>query len=118
MDVICPNCFSSQMVKQGIDKGRQRYGCKKCRYKTVHPLTPDDAVILKENVKLAKKNQSYQDLNRIERKAFREYARIENAVGAYNKELVKIFKENNLSKLTKQHKQKSKLVSYNLVICI
>ena len=97
MDVICPNCFSRQMVKQGLDKGRQRYGCKKCRYKTVHPLSPDDAEILKENVKLAKQKQSLQDLNRVERKTFREYARIENAVGAYNKELVKIFNENKLS---------------------
>ena len=106
MDVICPNCFSRQMVKQGLDKGRQRYGCKKCRYKTVHPLSPDDTEILKENVKLAKQKQSLQDLNRVERKTFREYARIENAVGAYNKELVKIFNENKLSKLTKKHKSK------------
>ena len=107
MGLICPNCFSSQVVKQGFDKEKQRYGCKKCRYKTVHPLSPDDAVILKENVRLAKQKQSAQDLNRIERKAFREFARIENAVGKYNKELVKIFKDNNLSKLTKKHKSKN-----------
>tara|TARA_R100000781_G_scaffold58773_2_gene37761 strand:+ start:1628 stop:2824 length:1197 start_codon:yes stop_codon:yes gene_type:complete len=110
MDLICPNCFSSQIVKQGFEKEKQRYGCKKCRYKTVHPLSPDDAVILKENVRLAKQKQSAQDLNRIERKAFREFARIENAVGKYNEELVKIFKDNNLSKLTKKHKSKNSAV--------
>ena len=95
MGLVCPNCFSSQVVKQGFDKEKQRYGCNKCRYKTIHPLTPDDAVILKENVRLAKQKQSAQDLNRIERKSFREFARIENAVGKYNEELVKIFKDNN-----------------------
>ena len=107
MGLVCPNCLSSQLVKQGFEKEKQRYGCKKCRYKTVHPLSPDDVIILKENVRLAKQKQSAQDLNRIERKGFREYARIENAVGKYNEELVKIFKDNNLSKLTKKHKRKT-----------
>ena len=104
MDLICPNCFSSQLIKQGWESDKQRYGCKKCKHKTVYPLSPDDAEILKENVKLAKQKQSYQDINRIERKAFREYARIENAIGRYNEELIQIFEKNNLSKLTKKHK--------------
>ena len=73
-------------------------------------MNPDDAEILKENVKLAKQKQSYQDINRIERKAFREYARLENAVSKYNKELVEIFDNYKLSKLTSSHKENSKAV--------
>ena len=110
MDLVCPNCLSKQLRKEGFSKGRQRYLCKKCRHKSVNPLSSDDANILKENVKLAKQKQSFQDINRIERKAFREYARIENACSEYNKELVKIFENNNLSKLTKTHKENNKAV--------
>ena len=110
MDLLCPNCLSKQLRKEGFSKGRQRYLCKKCRHKSVNPLSSDDANILKENVKLAKQKQSFQDINRIERKAFREYARIENACSEYNKELVKIFENNNLSKLTKTHKENNKAV--------
>jgi len=45
-------------------------------------------------VKLAKQKQKLQDTNRIERKSFRESARIENAVEALNEELIKILKKN------------------------
>ena len=110
MDLVCPNCFHTNMIKQGWENNRQRYGCKKCLHKTVYPLTSDDAEILKENVKLAKQKQSYQDINRIERKTFREYARIENAVGKYNEELVGIFDKHKLSELTKTHKRTSSAV--------
>lgn len=47
-----------------------------------------DHQIVEENVKLAKQKQASQDINRIERKSFREYARIENAVAEFGKALV------------------------------
>jgi len=47
-----------------------------------------DKEIVLENVKLAKGKQKGQDLNRIERKSFREDARIENAVAEFGKALV------------------------------
>lgn len=53
-----------------------------------------DNEIIEENVKIAKQKQRYQDSNRIERKSFREYARVENAVSEYVKELVGVFDEN------------------------
>lgn len=31
-EIICPKCKSNQIVKSGIVKQRQRYGCKKCAY--------------------------------------------------------------------------------------
>ena len=112
MDFVCPNCFSKQITKQGFDckTGKQRYGCKQCRTKTVHILHSEDVEIIHSNVKLAKQKQSYQDLNRIERKTFREYARVENAIAEYNKKLVKIFDNYKLSTLTKSHKRTSKAV--------
>ena len=108
MELVCPNCFSLQLGKEGWHRGRQRYKCKKCNHKTIYPLSPDDADILRANVKLAKQKQSIQDVNRIERKSFREYARIENAISEYNNKLQEIFDNYKLSKLTKSHKQKSK----------
>lgn len=52
----------------------------------------------RENAKLLKKSQKYQDINRIERKAARGNIQLENAVAEYNKELVEIFKTYSLPK--------------------
>ncbi len=46
-----------------------------------------DRELLQFNVRLAKARQAQADTNRIERKAFREHARVENAVAAYTREL-------------------------------
>ena len=110
MGLICPVCFSKQLRKDGWVHEKQRWLCKKCMGKTICPLNSDDAEILTENVKLAKQKQSYQDLNRIERKTFREYARVENAVAVYSKQLAKIFDKYELNKLTKSHKRTSSAV--------
>ena len=47
-----------------------------------------DDELLSENVRLAKQGQKYSDINRIERKAFRDSVRIENAVTAYNESIL------------------------------
>ena len=70
-----------------------------------------DKEIVEENVKLAKQKQRAQDLNRIANKSFREYAREENALVEYNKELIKVLKENSLDvKLTKHKTKKGSVV--------
>ena len=85
--MICPLCYSDELVKKGFDyKGEQRYQCKDCGHRPTHPLGDMDVVI--ENVKAKKQVQKYQDTNRIERKAFREHARIENAYAEFTKELI------------------------------
>jgi len=61
--------------------------------------------MLLENVKLAKERQHYMDSNRIERKTFRNYARIENAISEYNKELIKVIKENNMECGAVEHRK-------------
>jgi predicted phosphodiesterase len=106
--MFCPNCRSSKLIKSGYDCDKQRFQCKVCGRKTVNPI--EDLELVEENVKLAKQKQSIQDLNRIERKSFREYARIENAVAKYTKRLSQIFDKNKLTAYTKKHKEDSKAV--------
>ena len=75
----------------------------------VHYLIADKDIVA-YNIKLAKQKQRYQDLNRIERKAFRENAREENALVEYNKHLIKLLKKHSLKTKTPKHKYKSKSV--------
>jgi len=82
--ISCPNCGSKDMIKKSRQKNydgsyKQRYKCKECGVQTVNP-TLNDVEVVRENIKLAKQKQSAQDVNRIERKAFREHARYENAI--------------------------------------
>jgi len=49
-----------------------------------------DAEIVTSNIKLAKKAQKFQDMNRIERKSFRESARVVNALEEYNNKLCRV----------------------------
>jgi hypothetical protein len=59
--------------------------------------------VVRFNVKLAKQKQRFQDSNRVERKAFREHARVENAVTELNKELIEVLKANALDDFTISH---------------
>ena len=47
-----------------------------------------DLEMLTETVRLAKKNQELMDQHRIKNKSFREHARVENAVTAYNQSIL------------------------------
>jgi predicted phosphodiesterase len=53
-----------------------------------------DKSLVEQNVRYQKQKQHMMDINRIERKSFREYARVENAVSEYAKELMRIFDDN------------------------
>ena len=116
IDIRCPepNCGSTNWVYQGYRKYKgeavksQQFKCKDCDKvftdKDILDQFPDlDLELLRENIRLAKRTQRFQDSNRIERKAFREYARLDNAVSEYNKELVNILGKYNLAKFTIQH---------------
>ena len=100
--IVCPKCYNHGMAKSGLADGKQRYLCKVCNFRTINVI--EDFDLLKENVRLSKQKQSAQDLNRIERKSFREHARVENAVSKYSKKLLKIFENNTLSKYVVKHK--------------
>ena len=106
--MFCPNCHSSKLIRCGFEKSKQRYECKVCNRKSVNPI--DNLELIQENVRLAKQKQSAQDINRIERKSFREYARVENAVTHYSQRLLQIFENYKLSKYTQKHKENNKSV--------
>jgi predicted phosphodiesterase len=57
-----------------------------------------DRELLGFNVRLAKQRQGLLDVQRIERKAFREHARIDNAVAAYTKELAALLRQRGFSR--------------------
>ena len=67
-----------------------------------------DKEVVETNVKLAKQKQKLQDTQRIERKSFREHARIENALEEYAKALTDQYKDYGES-LKKQLKSKPRL---------
>jgi predicted phosphodiesterase len=68
----------------------------------VHYLIADKDII-EYNIRLAKQKQKFQDLNRIERKSFREDSRQENALIEYNTEIIKLLKRESLkTKLSKK----------------
>ena len=94
MNPSCPIC-DKQMCKNGTKEGIQYYWCRDEDEHKHHwnELELKDVELIAENVNLKKQTQKFQDTNRIERKAFREYARIENAVTEYSKELVVLNKQ-------------------------
>tara|TARA_R100000278_G_scaffold123278_1_gene112659 strand:- start:10430 stop:11644 length:1215 start_codon:yes stop_codon:yes gene_type:complete len=110
--LVCPNCYHIGLAKKGkcANTGKQRYGCIKCGSRTIYPIWDADLDIVRENVRLSKQKQKAQDNNRIYNKAFREHARIENAVEEYTKELVALFEKNKLSKTTNKFEVNSKAV--------
>ena len=69
-----------------------------------------DKDIVDYNIKLAKQKQKFQDLNRIERKAFREGAREENALVEYNEALIKLLNKHSLEVKLKKTIHNSKAV--------
>ena len=77
----------------------------------IHYLIADKDII-EYNIRLAKQKQKFQDLNRIERKSFREDSRQENALIEYNTEIIKLLKRESLkTKLSKKkHDSESAIV--------
>jgi predicted phosphodiesterase len=67
-----------------------------------------DQEIVEYNVRLAKQKQKAQDINRIERKSFREHARLENALVEYNRDLIKLLKRHSFDTKVKIHKDDTK----------
>ena len=75
----------------------------------VHYLIADKEIV-QYNIRLAKQKQKFQDLNRIERKAFREGSRLENALVEYNDALIKLLQRNSLDVKLKKNKHDSEAV--------
>lgn len=66
-DLFCPKCQSTEHVKSGIIKGRQRYKCKQCSYYfTVQKLGKriDDYYVTKA-LQLYVEGVSYREIERL-----------------------------------------------------
>jgi predicted phosphodiesterase len=95
----CPKCDSRNIRANGDISYRKtekvfvrQIYCKDCGKYSRIKVNNTDVELLHENVRYQKQKQKFQDTNRIERKAFRENARIENAVEAYASEISQILK--------------------------
>lgn len=91
----CPDCTSNNVYNNGhvrFNKTKKVYTrqifCKDCNKFNTIEINNADVELLQETVRSRKQKQKFQDTNRIERKTWREHARIENAVEGYAKELV------------------------------
>ena len=114
LSIKCPKCGSSNWVYSGYRKEEdgtksQRFFCKDHRKEfrdvDILPQMPGvDIELLRENIRLAKQKVYFRDRNRIERKSFTEYARLDNATSDYSQELVKLLEKYNLAEFTIQHK--------------
>ncbi len=71
---------------------------------TIMDIGEDFEVVI-ENVRIAKQRQKFMDTNRVERKSFRNFARVENAVEELNSEILKVLNKHNLSQYTIVHRQ-------------
>ena len=110
--ISCPSCGSGDLIRHGKNDSKNpkdRWKCKNCSYKTVSPVLGEPDII-REGVKLAKQKQAHQDTNRIERKTFREYARLDNAVSIFSERLLEVLRENKFHKTIKSHPKKGKAV--------
>lgn len=63
---------------------------------TIKKLFQTDQELVEKTVKAEKQKQKYRDVNRVERKSFREHARVENAVSVYVKELKELLDQNKI----------------------
>ena len=95
--LICSKCGSNHLKKNGFQNGKQRYKCVDCGSQYTPIDTSDYVLMSKENVRLAKRSQKFQDKNRIENKSFRSIARIDNALIEYLDALHNIINDNKIT---------------------
>lgn len=81
--------LTRHIIAEYGDFGREQDSLRRSVSKMIQSTEPDKE-LLAENVRLAKDKQRLQDVQRIERKAFREQARVENAVSEFGKELANL----------------------------
>jgi predicted phosphodiesterase len=117
-------------MKHGTDKTCEYFGLAEStvktrviegrRYKRELCIEDPDKEIIEHNVILAKQKQKAQDKNRIANKSFREYARVENALTEYSKEILNVLKTNNelFKNFTKLHEYDSTKVNQAGIITL
>ncbi len=95
MILVCKDC-GREWNGSTWDRNDQSGKYYQCGYADCNskkrPIEEDEDIIT-ENVRISKKIQRLTDSNTKERKAFREHARVENALESYSAELLSLFKE-------------------------
>ena len=84
--------LTRHIVTEYGDFGREQDSLRRSVSKMIQATEPDKE-LLAENVRLAKDKQRLQDVQRIERKSFREQARVENAISEVGRTLVDTYKK-------------------------
>lgn len=84
------NAVANAIIKE---HGTFHYAGRESANRAIRGMIEDEDLVYM-NVRLAKEKQHQQDSNRIERKAFREYARVENAVSQYAQAILTELKNN------------------------
>lgn len=76
-----------------------------------------DAEVIETNVKLAFQKQKLQDVQRVERKSFREFARVNNVIEEMNEQILKLLTEQRgeLSSKIKVHKDVKEASGFSVV---
>ena len=94
-------------IRKNLDSGKLSVGYlwSRIRVKNYKQANTDT---VQEAVRQAKAKQRIMDINRMERNAFREYARTENAIAALNEELNKHLKKESMGINTVVHKPSKK----------
>lgn len=89
-------------------KAAKLLGVPRSTYRDIYEGFIDaiDSDLIEQNVRLAKQKQAAQDLNRISNKAFRENARIENALEVWLKDISAEIKNISAKTKTKKHEIK------------
>lgn len=88
-----------------IPRDEFRYSLECFKYGSV-----PDKEIIEKNVTYKMQTQKYMDTNRIERKTFREFSRVSNALEEYNKNVINLLQNNNLNVTIKEHSLNNKAV--------
>lgn len=81
---------SEESFKRCLRKGKKNYLIEIGEYEESKPV---DQELIEQNVRFRKEKQKYQDINRIERKSFREHARVENAVTEYASAITELLQD-------------------------
>lgn len=105
--IACPTCGGTELIKRGFRtlKGggkKQRYSCNECGWMGTG-IEYADAQAVEHSIRLAKDNQRLKDRQRVERKTFRESARILNLHEDLNDRLLSVLEKHTFK--TPIHKQ-------------
>jgi transposase len=92
---------SVKRLQETMDMKEARHGVRVTSYKIA--TESSDEEIVEESIKLAKKLQRLQDTQRVERKTFREFTRVDNMIYSLHEKMQETLDQNKFSELVVSH---------------